>query len=110
MQEPELTGRETGEAERASSEPSTPMTPAECEALWPRFREALRAVVQREQFETWFRRAELRAIDDKRIVLAVQNRFTKDWLTNHYSGALEQAARAIPGNPRAIENPWWIRS
>jgi chromosomal replication initiator protein len=111
MQESELTRRKAGEAERGSFEPSHPMTtavtpavaPTECAQLWPQFREALRAIVQREQFETWFRRAELRGIDDQVIVLAVQNHFTRDWLSNHYTDALEQAARAIPGNPRAIE-------
>ena len=105
MQEPEMAGRDDKEAEQAVSVPSNqlrPLTRAELDALWPKFQEALLAVVQREQFETWFRRAELREVDDKHILLAVQNQFTRDWLSNHYVDAVEQAARKLLGSPHQL--------
>jgi len=59
--------------------------------VWKRLRASIRERVQPEQFETWFRRADLVAIDDDTICLAVQNAFSRDWLRNYYSKVIEDS-------------------
>jgi chromosomal replication initiator protein len=71
--------------------------------VWRDFLKALRGTIRKEQFETWFRRAALRAVDDHRLVLVVQNAFARDWLSNNYRANLEDAARSVFGGPREIE-------
>jgi chromosomal replication initiator protein len=71
--------------------------------VWRDFLKALRGTIRKEQFETWFRRAALRAVDERRLVLVVQNAFARDWLSNNYRANLEDAARAVFGGPREIE-------
>jgi chromosomal replication initiator protein len=70
--------------------------------FWGRLQEALRGIIQREQFETWFRRAQARSVDGERIVVAVQNTFTRDWLQSHYLEAVERSARQVLGTPRRV--------
>ncbi|HVS18084.1 MAG TPA: DnaA N-terminal domain-containing protein, partial [Planctomycetota bacterium] len=53
-------------------------------AVWRDYLKALRGTIRKEQFETWFRRAALRSVDDGRLVLVVQNAFARDWLSNNY--------------------------
>jgi chromosomal replication initiator protein len=96
-----------------STEPSSEMdgacasgTVAACvdlDARWNEMQDALAKLVQREQFETWFRRAQLRRADASSICLVVQNAFTRDWLAQHYLWALDKAVRAVFGSPLRIE-------
>jgi len=71
--------------------------------LWRDYLKALRGTIRKEQFETWFRRAALRSVDERRVVLVVQNAFARDWLANNYRGNLEDAARTVFGGAREIE-------
>ena len=73
-----------------------------CKELWAQVQDALQRRVQREQFETWFRRANLVRIDDREVEVAVQNRFARDWLQNYYVETLEQAVQAVLGVKRRI--------
>ncbi|HTF89175.1 MAG TPA: chromosomal replication initiator protein DnaA [Planctomycetota bacterium] len=70
---------------------------------WSEVQTVLQGLIQREQFETWFRRAELRRIDEALICVAVQNNFTRDWLTKHYQDAIERAAASVFGREFAVE-------
>src|SRR5690349_23103762 len=57
---------------------------ARADGRWSEVQAVLQGLIQREQFETWFRRADLRRLDETRVCLAVQNGFTRDWLVKHY--------------------------
>jgi chromosomal replication initiator protein len=71
--------------------------------LWRALQSAVRARVQPEQFETWFRRAALAHVDDTVLRIAVQNGFTRDWLTSYYRGIIDQAVQQVLGGPRTVE-------
>jgi chromosomal replication initiator protein len=64
---------------------------------------AVRARIQPEQFETWFRHAALLHVDDQVVRLAVQNTFARDWLNTYYLEMLSQAVHATLKGPRRIE-------
>lgn len=66
---------------------------------WEQLQAALRKRIRREQFETWFRRARLRAAGPDGVRLVVQNTFASDWLRTNYMGALEQAVQSVFGAP-----------
>jgi chromosomal replication initiator protein len=71
--------------------------------VWQQLQETLRKRVQPEQFETWFRRAALTSIDDDRVLLAVQNKFARDWLDNYYRSVIEEAVEAVLGVALHVE-------
>lgn len=70
---------------------------------WLVLSSAIRERIQPEQFETWFRRAALVHLEDARVVLAVQNNFSRDWLRNYYLDALQGAVTATFGGERRVE-------
>ncbi len=71
------------------------------QSRWAEVQTALQGLIQREQFETWFRRASLRRVNEAQVCLAVQNAFTRDWLVKHYQGSIERAVAGVFG--RALE-------
>ena len=100
MQQPGVVPSEESDATR---EDSLGACAGRLEAQWCELQGAIRTRVQREQFETWFRRAALTRADAEIVRLAVQNTFTRDWLRSHYSGQLEQAVEAVFGGPRELQ-------
>ena len=64
---------------------------AQLSAVWSRLRSSIRERVQPEQYETWFRRADLVSIEDDSLCIAVQNGFSRDWLRNYYSKVIEDS-------------------
>lgn len=70
---------------------------------WSTLQSAIRARIQPEQFETWFRRALLVHVDGELVRIAVQNTFTRDWLVSYYRGVLEQAVAQTFGAPLRVE-------
>jgi len=88
----------------AAKEELTPTEPvAVPREVWQQLQETLRKRVQPEQFETWFRRAALTHIDDDCVLLAVQNKFARDWLDNYYRGVIEEAVEAVLGVALRVE-------
>ena len=83
--------------------PSSTSDPAILSDLWGSIQEALQRRVQREQFETWFRRANLQRIDETTVCVAVQNEFAQDWLRRYYVDKLEGAVSSVLGAKRRIE-------
>jgi chromosomal replication initiator protein len=69
----------------------------ELAALWAELQAALRKRIRHEQFETWFRRVELRQADPSAVRFAAQNSFARDWLLNNYRSALEQSVLSVCG-------------
>ena len=72
------------------------------ELLWEELQEAVREHVQREQFETWFRRAALKAYDDELVCIAVQNGFARDWLEKYYLEVIAKAVEHVFGSSRQV--------
>ena len=105
---PEATAPETcAQADAAAPEAPAatpqPTSAADLLARWVDVQTALQALIQREQFETWFRRAELRSADASRVCLAVQNAFTRDWLERHYLTAIQRAVAKAFGRNLTVE-------
>ncbi|HIG12159.1 MAG: chromosomal replication initiator protein DnaA [bacterium] len=71
--------------------------PEELIALWRQLRREIHKRVQPEQFETWFRRANLASMDSQSLCVAVQNGFSKDWLHNYYREVIEDAMDEVLG-------------
>ena len=77
--------------------------PLDLKSCWSSLQGALRRRIRREQFETWFRRAELRSSTGGALVLAVQNTFAADWLRTHYREALDLSIEEVLGRATALE-------
>jgi chromosomal replication initiator protein len=93
-----------GAAAIRAPEPSPlEVPPRSLPEIWHALQESLRSRVQPEQFETWFRRANLVRIDDQTVQLAVQNGFARDWLENYYREKLEAAVREVLQSARRVE-------
>jgi chromosomal replication initiator protein len=73
------------------------------EDCWHRLRAEIRSRIHHEQFETWFRRAALLSCDGEAICLAVQNDFTRGWLTSRYMDVIEQSVIAVFGGRRRVQ-------
>ena len=83
------------ESEASQEEPQqrgvdTPLAP-----IWQRIQASLGARLVPEQFETWFRRATLQSASAEEVVVAVQNKFVRDWLESYYRDVLEAAVREV---------------
>jgi len=77
--------------------------PASLDDTWRAIQAEVRARVQPEQFETWFRRAALVHADDETVRLALQNGFSRDWLNSYYRGVIEEAVALVLQGPRQVE-------
>jgi chromosomal replication initiator protein len=71
--------------------------------IWKLLRGSIRQRVAPEQFETWFRRADLYAVNNERICIAVQNRFSQDWLNTYYKDVIEEAAQKVLSRKLRVE-------
>ncbi len=80
-----------------------PAIEPELVASWGRVQEILRASIRREQFETWFRRTALVALDDTVATIAVHNGFTRDWLARYYREVLADSLARVLGSKRRVE-------
>jgi chromosomal replication initiator protein len=77
--------------------------PGQLAAIWTEVQGVLQGYIQREQFETWFRRAELRALDADTATLAVQNGFSRHFIESFYLDVLERALGDVLGAPRRVQ-------
>ncbi|HEV8440233.1 MAG TPA: chromosomal replication initiator protein DnaA [Methylomirabilota bacterium] len=73
------------------------------DSLWNRILTALEGKVPASALESWFRSCRLTGMDGDHLRIAAPNKFTRDWLAQHHTEALETAAREmIGGNPRVF--------
>ncbi len=96
-------GLQRGEVQVAELDGADVLGQRDPDEVWRALLGALRKDLRKEQFETWFRRARLRAFDSERLLVVVQNAFARDWLQVNYRAALESAAQTVFGGPREIE-------
>ncbi len=71
------------------------------EPLWARLLSVLEGRIPTAALDTWVRPSRLLAVDGDHIQISAPNKFSRDWLVDHYLGMLHAAAReCLGGNPR----------
>lgn len=65
--------------------------------IWRALQRALASRVQREQFETWFRRAGLVEVQSDSVTIAVHNLFSCQFIQEHYSDRLTDVVEEVLG-------------
>ena len=78
------------------------MLSAEAISAWREVLARIEKSTNTQQFSTWFRSLELRAIDDEQIVITVPSRFHRDWIATYYRSILEASVADALGSAREI--------
>ena len=60
-------------------------TEATADSLWDAIATRLRETLSETTYDTWFAHAEPR-LTDSRLVVAVPNDFTREWIEGHFHG------------------------
>jgi chromosomal replication initiator protein len=68
------------------------------ESAWTAIAIGLRSNLSDTIFDTWFAHAEPRSLDESRLVVALPNDFTRDWVESHFSTFVANAARDTLGH------------
>ena len=71
--------------------------------LWNEVRSALKELIPKTPFYTWFQQATLSTRDGDVLTLAVQNDFTKNWLNDNYFADIQRAARSVCGPSASVQ-------
>ncbi len=61
-------------------------------------REALRDLIEPQQYETWFRSVEIQVVGSGVVRVLVPNRFHQAWIQKWYTPVIEEAGRIATGN------------
>jgi chromosomal replication initiator protein len=67
------------------------------ESLWDAISGRLRETLSETIYDTWFGHAEPSSFDDKGLVVAVPNDFTRGWIESHFQSFISTAARETLG-------------
>ena len=71
------------------------------DALWARLLSALEGRIPSAALDTWVRPGRLLAVEGDHVEIATANKFSRNWLVEHYLDALQAAAReCLGGTPR----------
>jgi chromosomal replication initiator protein len=71
------------------------------ESLWTRLLSALEQTIPGAALDTWVRPSRLLAVEGDRLQIAAPNKFSRDWLAEHYLPALAAAAQeCLGGTPQ----------
>ncbi len=65
--------------------------------LWSQVQQSLRGNLSKPSYETWISPTKFSAFEQGQLTLLAPNSFSKAWLTNNYSQAIEEAAKSIVG-------------
>ena len=66
---------------------------------WARVQGEIRKRVQPEQYDTWLRRAVLVSVEEESVTLAVQNKFTLNWLSQYYHDQIVESVAVVLEKP-----------
>jgi chromosomal replication initiator protein len=73
------------------------------DSLWDRVLTSLEGKLPASALESWLRSCRLAAVDGDQLRVAAPNKFTRDWLVQHHTEAIETAARdVLGGHPQVI--------
>jgi chromosomal replication initiator protein len=72
------------------------------ESAWTAIAVGLRGTLSDTIFDTWFRHAEPRTLDESGLVVALPNDFTRDWVESHFSAYVATAALAALGRETRV--------
>jgi chromosomal replication initiator protein len=73
------------------------------DSLWDRVLTSLEGKLPASALESWLRSCRLAAVDGDQLHVAAPNKFTRDWLMQHHTEAIESAARdVLGGHPQII--------
>src|SRR3989338_4249999 len=71
------------------------------ESLWTRLLSSLEHKIPEAALDTWVRPSRLMAVEGDRLQIAAPNKFSRDWLAEHYLPSLAAAAPdCLGGNPQ----------
>lgn len=63
--------------------------------FWPRIKDLLKKELNEQAYNAWIEPTRLCASDETSVTLQVPNKFSKDWLVDHYGSLLTSAVRRI---------------
>jgi chromosomal replication initiator protein len=70
------------------------------DSLWTRVLTALEGRIPETAIESWLRPCRVTAMDGDAIRIAAPNKYSRDWLVQHYTETIQSAARTVlGGNP-----------
>ena len=70
------------------------------DSLWTRLLSALEGRIPETAIESWLRPCRVTAMDGDVIRVAAPNKYSRDWLVQHYTETIQSAARTVlGGNP-----------
>ena len=70
------------------------------DSLWTRVLAALEGRIPETAIESWLRPCRVTAMDGDAIRIAAPNKYSRDWLIQHYTETIQSAARTVlGGNP-----------
>jgi chromosomal replication initiator protein len=67
------------------------------DSLWDTIAGRLKETLSETTYDTWFAHVEPRSLTKGRLVVAVPNDFTRDWIESHFQGFVSGAARETMG-------------
>ncbi|MDI6741827.1 MAG: chromosomal replication initiator protein DnaA [Smithella sp.] len=73
------------------------------DAFWGKTVNLIQEKISRQNFDTWIKPIKILAMEDKRVQLAVPNKFFKDWLVDNYSSTIKQSLKDAAGIDVEIE-------
>jgi chromosomal replication initiator protein len=72
------------------------------DSLWDAIAGRLKETLSETTYDTWFGHAEPRSLGEGRLIVAVPNDFTRDWIESHFHGFVSGAARETLGREVAV--------
>ncbi len=70
--------------------------------LWEKVQQSLRVNLSKPSYETWIRPARFCGFENGELTLLAPNSFSRAWLTNNYSKAIEEAAEEVFGESVSV--------
>ena len=73
------------------------------EELWQTVLAQIQFSVSRANFATWFRSTKISSKEDGKVIISVENSFSKEWLNNKYSSLILKILRSLNPEIKGID-------
>lgn len=67
------------------------------ESVWDKATKIIQEKVSKQNFDTWIKPIKIMSMEDKRVQLAVPNKFFKDWLMDNYLTMIKNTLHGVIG-------------